>query len=171
MSENKNEPIVEIIKELKNSYEDYRLTHKKEEIEDWVRKFKNKYKTKNLNIDIYFSKAWGGGPTELEKMNILFKERSNQLYYYANKRTTGGYYIIISDLHKDKVNIRIDFSNELKDAWYNNNELGELIEKEIYTNAFEDLKEKGTSFEYINSNETSYFVDVSNQIKNMMFHS
>ena len=86
-------------------------------------------------------------------MNILFKERSNQLYYYANKRTTGGYYIIISDLHKDKVNIRIDFSNELKDAWYNNNELGEL-------------KEKGTSFEYINSNETSYFVDVSNQIMN-----
>ena len=167
MSENKNEPIVEIINELRNSYEDYRLTHKKEEIEDWVRKFKDKYKTQNLNIDIYFSKAWGGGPTELEKMNILFKERSNQLYYYANKRTTGGYYIIISDLHKDKVNIRIDFSNELKDAWYNkNNKIGELIEKEIYTNAFEDLKGKGISFEYINSNETSYFVNVSNQIVN-----
>lgn len=160
----KEESIVKIINELREEYEPYRLEHSKKEIERWVQQFKERNKTRELNIDIYFSKAFGNGPTELEKLNIMFLDRSSDLFYYKNKRPSGGYYIIISDLHKDKVNVRIDFSDTLKKQWYGENDLFDLIEKEIYTESFKNLQSLGTKFIYINEKEHMYYVKNDNTL-------
>ena len=160
----KEKPIVKIISELREEYEPYRLKHSKKEIERWVQQFKKKNKTRELNIDIYFSKLFGHGPTELEKLNIMFLDRSKDLFYYKNKRTSGGYYIIISDLHKDKVNIRIDFADALKNQWYGENNVLDLIEKEIYKEAFKNLQSLGTKFFYINGKENVYYVKNDNTL-------
>ena len=80
----KNMKVVEIIKVLRGEYEEYRKTHEKTEVMEWIRNFKEKYGVKDLPIDIYFYKAWGSGIAELGKMNIIFTDRSKELYHNIN---------------------------------------------------------------------------------------
>lgn len=165
MNEMEKEKIVEIIKDLKATYEDFRTKHNKKELMEWIRNFKDKHKTDDLPIDIHFYKQYGN-PAELDKMDIMLTNRSSELYYNSNKRTSGGYYVIISELDKEKVNIRIDFSDELIRKWYGTKDVENTIKKEIYKASVIDLQENGVNFKYINANENRYYVEVSDVLNN-----
>ena len=161
--EEENMKVVEIIKALRDEYEEYRKTHEKSEIMEWIRTFKEKYGVKNLPIDIYFYKAWGSGQAELGKMNIIFKDRSKDLYHNINKRTSGGYYIIIYNLDKEKVTIKIDFSDRLLINWYGKKDLKGKVE-DIFSASVNDLEGQGVEFKYLNSDKKEYEIEVLSEL-------
>ena len=159
----KNMKVVEIVKGLRDEYEEYRRTHEKLEVMEWIRAFKEKYGVKDLPIDIYFYKAWGSGQAELGKMNIIFKDRSKDLYHNINKRTSGGYYIIICNLDKEKVTIKIDFSDALLTNWYGEKDLKGKVEDVFFTSV-KDLEEQGVKFKYLNGDKKEYEVKASSEL-------
>ena len=161
--EEENMKVVEIVKVLRDEYEEYRKTHEKSEIMEWIRNFKEKYGVKNLPIDIYFYKAWGSGIAELGKMNIIFTDRSKELYHNINKRPSGGYYIIIYNLDKEKVTIKIDFSDALLTNWYGEKGLKGKVE-DIFFTSVKDLEGQGIEFKYLNSAKKEYEVEVSSEL-------
>ncbi len=158
-----NMKVVEIIKVLRDEYEDYRKTHEKLEVMEWIRAFKEKYGVKDLPIDIYFYKAWGSGQAEIGKMNIIFTDRSKELYHNINKRTSGGYYIIICNLDKEKVTIKIEFSDALLTNWYGENDFKEKAEN-VFQKSVRDLERQGVEFKYLNSDKKEYEVEVSSEL-------
>lgn len=156
--EEENMKVVEIVKVLKDEYEEYRRTHEKSEIMEWIRAFKEKYGVKDLPIDIYFYKAWGSGIAELGKMNIIFTDRSKELYHNINKRMSGGYYIIIYNLDKERVSIKIDFSDALLTNWYGEKDLKGKVE-DIFSASIKDLEGQGVEFKYLNSDKKEYEIE------------
>ena len=158
----KNMKVVEIIEALRNEYESYRITHKKEDVMEWIRNFKEKYGVRKLPIDIYFL-APRNVPVRFEIMNILFKDRSEELYYNIIGRPTGGYYIIICNLDKEKVTIKIDFSDALLINWYGKKDLKGKVE-DIFSISVKDLEGKGVEFKYLNSDKKEYKVEVSSEL-------
>ena len=158
----KNMKVVEIIEALRNEYESYRITHKKEDVMEWIRNFKEKYGVRKLPIDIYFL-APRNVPVRFEIMNILFKDRSEELYYNIIGRPTGGYYIIICNLDKEKVTIKIDFADGLLTNWYGKKDLKGKVE-DIFSISVKDLEGKGVEFKYLNSDKKEYEVEVSSEL-------
>lgn len=160
--EEENMKVVEIVKGLRDEYEEYRRTHEKSEVMEWIRTFKEKYGVRKLPIDIYFL-APRNVPVRFEIMNILFKDRSEELYYNIIGRPTGGYYIIICNLDKEKVTIKIDFADGLLTNWYGKKDLKGKVE-DIFSISVKDLEGKGVEFKYLNSDKKEYEVEVSSEL-------
>ena len=71
---------------------------------------------------------------------------------------SGGYYIIIYNLDKGRVSIKIDFSDALLTNWYGKKDLKGKVE-DIFSASIKDLEGQGVEFKYLNSDKKEYEIE------------
>lgn len=178
--------IVELIKFLRENYEKAReefyinrsdkSDKRPKEWVEWKENLKNNI-FPELFKEIYVNFEGLGIPPHIYTLHILYKNRSDELYY-TNIRRKEGYYVIITDIDKTKVGTKIDTGIDGLKEWYGEetqsqcyNELKEIPYKlaikkhkeviEKYKTALEKLKKEEVSLEYINENfKDQYFNNI-----------